>query len=148
MKRIDNLTEQACAKKGVVLLLQGRDGMSSWMELQMYILQHNNVTLLPVSTVQQLVPTIENLRRHCNSGTNYRDQGDEQVIREGIVGNCVQGRPLGKYQIGKLMSCMKGLSDLAAKVETEEGQEAICNILGKDDGLRMIAYFVDGPKPL
>lgn len=112
------------------------------------ILQHHHITVMAVSTAQQLVPTIESLRSYCNSGTNYCNQGDEQVIRERIVGNCVRGRPLSSYQTAKIMSCMKGLSHLAAHVQTEEGQETICNILGKEDGLRMIAYFVDGPKPL
>ncbi|KAG5929713.1 hypothetical protein E4U42_004872 [Claviceps africana] len=148
-KRIDRLADQACAKKGVILLLQGRDGMTCWMELQMYMLQHNTITVIPLSAVGQLLPTIENLRGHCDSGTKYCHESDEQQIRGRIVGNCVRGRPLANHQIAKVMSLIKGrLSQLAAQVKTDEGKEAICNVLGKEDGLRMIAYFVDGPKPL
>ncbi|KAG6027154.1 hypothetical protein E4U41_001040 [Claviceps citrina] len=147
-QRINNLADQDCAKKGIVLLLQGRDAMSSWMELQICLLQHTNITLMPLSSCQQLRRTIEKLRSHCISGNNGCDQPDEQAIREGIVRSCVRGHPLACYKIAKLMSCVKGLPQLAAQVETQDGQERICNALGLEDGRRLIAYFEDGPKPL
>lgn len=111
------------------------------------MLQHNNMTVMPLSGCHQLVPTIEKLQRHCNMGATYCARGDEQAIRESIVRNCVRGRPLADHKIAKL-SCINGLSHLAAQVETEEGRQTICNALGKEDGHRLIAYFGDGPKTL
>ncbi|KAG6099165.1 hypothetical protein E4U30_007034 [Claviceps sp. LM220 group G6] len=147
-QRIDNLADQDCAKKGVILLLQGGDAMSVWMELQMHLLQHNDINVLPLSNCQELVPAIESLRSQCNSATSHCDQGDEQVLREDMIRNCVLGHPLSNHKFAKLMSCVKGLSHLAAQMKTEEGRETICNALGKEDGLRLVAYFQDGPKPL
>lgn len=147
-QRIEHLAGQECARKGVMLLLQGQDAMSPWMRLQMHMLRYNNISLMPLSSAHQLITTIENLRNHCNSVTNHGDEPDEQVMRREIVRNCVRGRPLADCKIANLMSRTTGLSHLATLVETEEGQLRICNALGEEDGRRLISYFQDGPKTL
>lgn len=110
------------------------------------MLRYNDISVMPLSSAHQLITTIEKLRNHCNSVTDHGDEPDEQVMQREIVRNCVRGRPLSDCKIANLMSCTTGLSHLATLVETEEGQQRICNALGGEDGRRLISYFQDGPK--
>ncbi|KAG5999143.1 hypothetical protein E4U43_002261 [Claviceps pusilla] len=95
-KRIDNLAGQACAKKGVVLLLQGEDGMSSWMELQMYRAKHGQQpgrggSPFPTTTHVESIPSQGwNLAPSLEIRDGHNADPDGKIIVSRAVGEAHQ----------------------------------------------------------
>ncbi|EFY86432.1 hypothetical protein MAC_07510 [Metarhizium acridum CQMa 102] len=131
-RRIEQLSKDGTNKKAVVLLMQGHDALSSFMRLQIH--------------ASQLICHLDTLRRQNMIGMNGLAQIDRHAVQKDLLRHCVSGTPLSMEQVDVLLGSVRHLRELANMVQTREGQETICRLLGDADGRSLITYFTNGPK--
>ncbi|EXU96678.1 hypothetical protein X797_010222 [Metarhizium robertsii] len=131
-RRIEQLPKDGTDKKAVVLLMQGHDAMSSFMRLQIH--------------AGQLIGHLDALRRPSTTGMNGLAQIDRHAVQKDLLRHCVSGTPLSVQQVDVLLGSVRHLRELANMVQTREGQETICRLLGDADGRSLIEHFTNGPK--
>ncbi|KAK9444456.1 hypothetical protein VB005_02207 [Metarhizium brunneum] len=145
-RRIEQLPKHGTDKKAVVLLMQGHDAMSSFMRLQIQMLEHERISTIPVSSAGQLIGHLDALRRPSMIGMNGLAQIDRHAVQKDLLRHCVSGTPLSVQQVDVLLGSVRHLRELASMVQTREGQETICRLLGDADGRSLIEHFTNGPK--
>ncbi|KHN98487.1 uncharacterized protein MAM_03611 [Metarhizium album ARSEF 1941] len=146
MLRIDQLSRDRTGKRAVVFLMQGHSAMSSFMRFQLRMLEYESISAMPISRADRLVTHLDALRKPSITGMNGCAQISSHEAQRDLLRHCVSGFPPSVERVDALLGSVSHLRDLANMVQSQEGQQIICERLGVADGRRMITYFTGGPK--
>ncbi|OAA39738.1 hypothetical protein NOR_06158 [Metarhizium rileyi] len=118
----------------------------SFMKFQLRMLDYGGVSVMPLSTAGQLIPQLDALQNQALAGMKRVAQVNSRAAQKDLLRHCVSGPPLSVKQVDILLSTVGNLRELAGMVQSQEGQDGICQILGAADGRSLITYFADGPR--
>lgn len=112
------------------------------------MLEYGTVSVVPIPSASQLIPLLNTLRSRGLLGIDQNAELDKLAIQQDLLRHMVLGSPLSAKQVDALLNAIKTLGDLARVVQTQEGQQHVCGLVGDIDGRRLIAYLTNGPRPV
>ncbi|KAI9171997.1 hypothetical protein HJFPF1_01489 [Paramyrothecium foliicola] len=135
-------------RRAIVLLLTGDDSGAAFARLQLRMFSGACLPIIPITSLTELIPTLEKLRQAVADSSHHRPHLSLQVRNQHLLSHCVRGPPLTGTQVNYLTDVFANMGDLAANASDPHGQQLLCDFLGDKDGSRVISFFTQGPAPI
>ncbi|KAL6858524.1 hypothetical protein J3F83DRAFT_345654 [Trichoderma novae-zelandiae] len=136
----------------VVLLMEQSGCVDSLVDLQMSIMTHgmSPMPIIPISSASELVSRLDALRRQFANPTsisrtsNRADEAACPALLRDLASHCVHGQALPRQHVDIVTDLSAGLASLAQLTFSADGQRRIRDLLGDEQGGRVIAFFTHG----
>lgn len=111
------------------------------------LLMSRGVSIMPLPSIQDVYERLNVMRRQVarNAVINADIATNKPSLRD-IASCCVTGPRLSSSQVDILTDITPGLGPLASSILEPDGQEALFDSLGYEDGNRILSFFTAGPK--
>ncbi|UNI15157.1 hypothetical protein JDV02_001720 [Purpureocillium takamizusanense] len=164
--RIDRLSMlDGEGKAAVILLLEEPDGMDSFMELQMWMLDtEGTVSIIPVASAAELPSCLDSLRRQCDGAapdavtaaaatttTTTTPTAQHELLRtRELLSHCYSGGGGGGGRLttsetNVLSDICTGFADLARHAYDPASRRKLADYLGDAQAAKVISFFTAGP---
>lgn len=106
------------------------------------------VSIMPLPSIQDVCERLNEMRRQLvRNAVINADLATNKPSLRNLASCCVAGPRLSSSQVDILTDITPGLGHLASGVLEPDGQEALFDYLGYEDGNRVLSFFTAGPKP-
>lgn len=137
----DKVADEVCLRPWSSLFLSARLTRKTTS-----LLGRLDIPVIPLISADQLPECIDNLRKLLQAGRKEATASTVSQCRD-LLSSCVSGPPLSRRQTDCLSEIVGSFRELASGALTPEHRRALYDLLGEEDGNRLLSFWTDGPKP-